>query len=215
VDEDVVRLSSHLDAPWDSAVEGASGAALVLAQARYWVAQPVEQRPHRLVFVLHAGQFADGAGARRYVEDHPREQDRLVLHMVLEQAALEAEAQAGDAPVATERPAPRWFFTSRIPRLEQTVMEACTVEAVHRSMLLAPDAVPGQSPADGPYPYDEEVPLVHLRSLPHYIYDPGDTAELVDQEALAPLTRATVRIVASTSGVSANAMRSAEFSASG
>ena len=43
-DDEAVMIASHHDGPWSSAVEDSSGIALVLAQATYWAAQPVEDR---------------------------------------------------------------------------------------------------------------------------------------------------------------------------
>src|SRR5262249_6372524 len=47
-DDDIVVIGSHHDGPWASAVEDASGIALVLAQAAYWARVPRHERPHRL-----------------------------------------------------------------------------------------------------------------------------------------------------------------------
>ncbi|UCE87610.1 MAG: hypothetical protein JSU66_07845, partial [Deltaproteobacteria bacterium] len=47
-DEDAVVIGSHHDGPWSSAVEDASGIALVLAQCHYWSQRPRAARPHRL-----------------------------------------------------------------------------------------------------------------------------------------------------------------------
>ena len=50
ISDDWVIIASHHDGPWASAVEDASGTALVLAQACYWSAVPEHQRPHNLLF---------------------------------------------------------------------------------------------------------------------------------------------------------------------
>ncbi|MGH9111571.1 MAG: M28 family peptidase [Acidimicrobiales bacterium] len=60
-DDEMVIIGSHHDGPWSSAVEDGSGISLVLAQAAYWAAQPVERRPHRLVFLLQGGHMSGGA----------------------------------------------------------------------------------------------------------------------------------------------------------
>lgn len=206
-DDEVVMIASHHDGPWASAVEDASGMALVLAQATYWAAQPQERRPHRLVFVLQAGHMYGGAGLQQYVEDHWDELDNVVLQVHLEHAALETDDDA--TPISL--PVPRWFFCSRVPWFEDAVIEALETEKLHRSMLLAPNAIGERPPTDGQLYYSEGVPVLHFLAAPFYLFDIMDTLDKVDQENLVPLTRATIRIVESTAGVSAKAMRAADL----
>jgi hypothetical protein len=209
-DDDVVMIASHHDGPWASAVEDGSGIALVLAQATFWAAQPEEERAHRLVFVLQAGHMCGGAGLRRYIEDHRSELERVVLEVHLEHAALEFTAAEEHEVVTTDQPVPRWFFTSRIPPLEEAVIEALTTEELGRSMVLAPDAILGpQPPTDGAFYHIEGVPIFQFLAAPFYLFDAMDILDKIDQEHLVPLTRATIRVIESTRGTSAAAMRAA------
>lgn len=220
-DEDVVMIASHHDGPWASAVEDASGTALVLAQASYWAAQPRERRPHRMVFLLQAAHMASipagethagmGQGHARYLDEHRDELDRVVLQIHLEHAALECEEDADHRLVSTGQPVPRWFFTSRIPRLEDAVIDALEVEKLHRSMVLAPNAIGEQPVTDGAFFYHEGVPLMHFLAAPFYLFDAADTLDKVDREHLVALTQAVIRIVESTTRVSAAEMRAADL----
>jgi Peptidase family M28 len=203
-DDDVVMIGSHHDGPWSSAVEDGSGIALVLAQAAFWATQPPPARPHRLVFVLQGGHMVGGAGLRSYIETHRDELVRVVLELHLEHAALEAD---GDSAEPTGVPVPRWWFTSRIPPLEAAVAGALAAEGLHRSMVLAPDAIGVHPPTDGGLYHLEGVPIVDFLAAPHYLFDAMDTLDKIDRAHLVPLTRAAARIVASTRGVSAGAMR--------
>lgn len=196
-DDEVVMIASHHDGPWASAVEDGSGMALVLAQAAYWAAQPVEHRPHRLVFVMQGGHMSGGAGLHAYIEAHRAELADVVLEIHLEHAALEAEERDGEV-VVTDRAVPRWFFTSRIPDLEAAVAEAIEAEELWRSMIVAPDAFGEQPPTDGAYYHAEGVPIVHFLAAPFYLFDRMDTLDKVDRAHLVPLTRATIRIVEAT-----------------
>ena len=205
-DEDTVMIGSHHDGPWASAVEDGSGISLVLAQATYWAAQPVERRPHRLVFVLQGGHMSDGAGLRGYIEAHRAELARVVLEVHLEHAALEFAEQGGDV-VPTGRPVPRWFFTSRNPSLEAAVADALKSEGLGRSMILAPDAFGEQPPTDGAFYHREGVPVMNFLTAPFYLFDAMDTLDKIDRENLVPLTRAAIRIIESTRGVGAAEMR--------
>jgi len=196
-DDEVVIIGSHHDGPWASAVEDGSGIALVLAQAAYWSAQPADHRPHRLRFLLHGGHMAGGAGLHAYIDQHRAELDGVVLELHLEHAAIEDDG----------RPVPRWWFVSRIPALEAAVSDALHAEDLWRSMILAPDAIGPQPPTDGGHYHLEGVPIVDFLAAPWYLFDESDTLERIDRTNLSALTRAAIRIVASTSGRTAAAMR--------
>jgi Peptidase family M28 len=212
-DDEVVMIGSHHDGPWASAVEDGSGIALVLAQATYWAAQPQDRRPHRLRFLLQGGHMSGGAGLLRYIEDHRAELGEVVLELHLEHAALDyADPASGPAPTPGEleptgEATPRWWFTSRNPDLEAAVLDALTTEQLDRSMLAAPDAFGAQPPTDGGHYHGEGVPIVNFLAAPFYLFDAMDTLDKIDRTNLVPLTRAAVRIVGSTRGVSADAMR--------
>jgi hypothetical protein len=206
-DDDVVMIGSHHDGPWASAVEDASGTSLVLAQAAFWAAQPRRRRPHRMVFVLQAGHMCGGTGLHAYVEAHRAELAKTVLEVHLEHAAREYAERGGEL-VPTGRCVPRWFFTSRLPRLESAVADALVTERLGRSMILAPDALGEHPPTDGGGYHSEGVPIVQFLSAPFYLFDEIDRLDKVDRDSLVPLTRAAIRIVDSTRGISAAAMRS-------
>lgn len=205
-DDQTVIIGSHHDGPWASAVEDASGVALVLAQAAYWAAQPLERRPHRLRFVLNGGHMCGTAGLKAYIAEHADELDDVVLEVHLEHAALEAEGRDGEA-IALDRCVPRWFFTSRIPELEAAVMAALRAEDLRRSMLVAPTALGARPPTDGGAFADAGVPIVQFLAAPWYLFDAADTMDKVDRSNLVALTRVAARIVASTEGRSATDLR--------
>jgi hypothetical protein len=205
-DDELVLIGSHHDGPWASAVEDGSGIAMVLAQAAYWARVPAADRPHRLRFLLQGGHFDGGAGLAAYLRDHRAELDRIVLEIHLEHAAREV-ADRGGRLEATGRCVPRWFYTSRIPALENTVYDALVAERLSRSMLLAPDAFGPAPLSDGAsYPL-AGVPVVQFLSAPWYLFDERDTLDKVDRDSLLPIGRAVVRIIESTRGVTAARLR--------
>jgi hypothetical protein len=208
-DDDVVMVGSHHDGPWASAVEDGSGIALVLAQASYWAAQKEEDRPHKMLFLLQGGHMSDGAGLHQYIDAHRDELANVVLELHLEHACLETEEDEGGEQKVTDQPTPKWWFVSRLPELEGAVKDALEKEGVKRSMLCAPDAFGDQPPTDGAFYYNEGVPIVHHLAAPWYLFDESDTPERIDQEGLVPLTRASIRIIESTRGISAAQMREA------
>ena len=207
-DDELVVVGSHHDGPWVSAVEDASGVALVLAQAEYWARVPQEERPHRLLFALQGGHMAGGAGHKAFGALHQDEMAHAVLAVQLEHAA--AECVEGDGRlVTTGRPEPRWWFTSRIPRLEASVLAAIEAERLARSVIVPPTVFGAWPPTDGSGFYLAGVPLVSFLAAPFYLFDSQDTLDKVDRDNLAPITRAAIRIIESTRGETAKSMRDA------
>jgi hypothetical protein len=205
-DDDAVIVGSHHDGPWSSAVEDASGVALVLAQAAYWSHIAPADCPHRLVFLLNAGHMAGGAGVHAFIDRHSAELARVVLEVHLEHAANEVVERDGGL-VASGLPEPRWWFTSRLARLESVVREAIVAEQLARSLILPPDVFGPMPTSDGGPFHPAGVPLVNFLTAPFYLFDAIDTLDKIHRASLVPLTRAAIRIIAATHGVSADAMR--------
>jgi hypothetical protein len=211
-DDETVIIGSHHDGPWSSAVEDASGISLVLAQASYWAAVPQAERPHRLVFLLNSGHMAGGAGQAAFVSGHRAELDSCVLEVHLEHAANEV-VEDGDALRVTGRPEVRWWFTTRIGRLESAVRDAIEAEGLDRSLMLRPDTFGEKPTTDGADFHLAGVPLVHYLVAPWYLFDSQDTLDKIHRPSLVPVTRAAIRIIESAAGVSAAAMRADAISA--
>jgi hypothetical protein len=205
-DYEIVMIGSHHDAPWASAVEDASGIALVLAQAEYWARVPRDRRPHEMHFVLQAGHMAYGAGGRAFIKKHRETLDRVVLEVHLEHAANEMRAgEHGLEP--TGEPEPRWFFTSRNPDLQRTVIDALLAENLDRSLVLAPDVIGSTPSTDGAFYHAMGVPIVNYLTAPFYLFDTLDTPDKIHKPSLEGVTRATIRILQYTRGISAARMR--------
>ncbi len=205
-DDDSVIVGSHHDGPWASAVEDASGVSMVLAQASYWSRVAPVDRPHRLVFLLNAGHMAGGAGVHAFIDRHRTELARVVLEVHLEHAAIEMVERDGGL-AASGHPEPRWWFTSRLASVEASVREAIVAEQLERSMILPPDVF-GPSPTTDGGPFHlAGVPLVNFLTAPFYLFDAIDTLDKIHRPSLVPVTRAAIRIIGSTHGMSAAAMR--------
>lgn len=205
-DEECVVIGTHHDGPWASAVEDGSGMALVLAQAAYWARVPRHERPHRLLFLVNGGHMAGGAGVRAFLRHHVAELDAIVLEIHLEHAAHEIAERNGEL-VPTGEPETRWWFTTRNPALETAVWEAIEGEGLERSLLMTPDAIAPIPTTDGGPFHAEGVPLVNYLTAPFYLFDAMDTPDKIHRESLVPVTRATIRIVEATRGISAADMR--------
>lgn len=207
-DDEWVVIGTHHDGPWSSAVEDGSGIALVLAQAAYWAQVPAAERPHRLVFLITAGHMAAAAGTHGFIERYRADLERIVLEVHLEHAANEVVERDGTL-VATGESEARWWFTSRAPDLEAAVWQAMEAEGLDRSLLIEPEALGERPTTDGGPFHQAGVPLVNYLTAPFYLFDSMDTMDKIHRDSLVPVTRAAIRIIESTRGVSAAAMRAA------
>ncbi|TJY60003.1 hypothetical protein E4T66_12535 [Sinimarinibacterium sp. CAU 1509] len=208
--DDWVVIGSHHDGPWNSAVEDASGTALVLAQAYYWSQLPREMRPHNMLFLLNGGHMSGGAGLL-HMADSRKDflQQRVVTEIHLEHAAREARAADGKL-VPTDKPEVRWWFTSFIPRLEQSVARAICKENLERSLIMPVEGFPSPEskhpPTDAAF-FHPLTPIVSFLTAPMYLFDPADRLNMVHEDSLLPLTRAVIDIVNDLDDVSAAAIR--------
>lgn len=207
--DDWIIIGSHHDGPWASAVEDATGIALVLAQARYWASVPERDRPHNMMFLLNGGHMSGGAGLVHFVETNSDFiANDVVVEIHLEHAAREARGENGQL-VATDKPEFRWWFTSWIPALEDAVADAICSEQLGRSLIMPPEGFPPGSanpPTDAAF-FHPSTPIVSFLTAPMYLFDEADTIDKVHEESLEPLTRATIRIVNAMRGQTAAGLR--------
>ena len=208
VSDEWIVIGSHHDGPWASAVEDASGIAMVLAQAKYWSQVPQEERPHNLLFLLTSGHMAGGAGCQAFVNDNAELIDRIVVEIHLEHTARECRGEDGRL-IPTDKPEIRWWWVSKITELEDVVEDAIKVEDLRRSLLLPPDALGKMPTTDGGFFHPAGVPIVQYLTAPMYLFDPQDTPDMIHQDSLLPVTRSTIRIVNGMQDRSASALRAA------
>jgi hypothetical protein len=147
-----------------------------------------------------------GAGARAFIEAHRAALTRTVLEVHLEHAAMEYVEEDGRLR-QTGYPEARWWFTSRISRLQAAVQAAIEAEELVRSLVLPPTALGERPPTDGGDFHLAGVPMVNFLTAPFYLFDAQDTLDKIDRAHLAAITRAAIRIVGSTRGVTAASMR--------
>jgi len=205
-DDEILLIASHHDGPWASAVEDASGISLVLGQAEYWSKVPQDERPHAMQFLLQAGHMAGSTGAIAFTGKHRDMLERIVLEVHLEHAANEVRA-GENGPELTGQPEPRWFFTSRNKDLQSSLKDALLAENLDRSLILAPDVLGRGPTTDGGMYHVLGVPIVNYLTAPFYLFDTLDTPDKIDQAGLEAITRATIRVLQDTAGVSAAQMR--------
>ncbi|HVV77364.1 MAG TPA: M28 family peptidase [Mycobacteriales bacterium] len=202
-----VVIGSHHDAPWASAVEDASGVALVLAQAHYWSSVQSEDRPHNLMFLLTGAHMAGGAGTSAFLERHADLLSSVVAEVHLEHVAARVEPDGAGGMLTTDQPEVRWWFTSESPQLQQAVQEALERHDLRRSMVVPPEIFMEHPPTDGGRFHLHGVPLVDFLSAPPYLFDAADTIDKVHVASLEPVTDAVIDIVTSLGETSAKQLR--------
>jgi hypothetical protein len=156
----------------------------------------------RIEDIFARGVRRPGYPADRWAEDWIAGRFRELL----EHTANEVVERDGTL-VATGEPEARWWFTSRIPRLEAAVRSAIEMEGLTRSLVLRPDTFGPHPTTDGGFFHLEGVPLVNYLTAPFYLFDAMDTLDKIHRPSLVPVTRAAARIIESTAAVSAAAMR--------
>lgn len=197
--DDWVIIGTHHDAPWASAVEDASGVAMLLAQATAWAQVPESERPHNLLFLATAAHMGGGAGTREFIEAHRDMLGSVVAEVHLEHVARASRVEGGRL-VALDEPEVRWWFTTPHDDLKALVLESLGSEEIGRSLLMHPEVFGTHPTTDGGFFHLEGVPLVNLLAAPRYLFDPADTVEMVHTDGLLPLSRAVVRIVSRLAG---------------
>jgi hypothetical protein len=207
-------IGSHHDGPWNSAVEDASGVAMVMAQAQYWSRLPAKERPHNMLFLLTGGHMSGGAGLHDFAEKHKDFlTNDVVAEIHLEHIALVAKVVDGQL-VPTDKPEVRWWFTSYIPRLERIVGRAICREDLTRSLMMPSTGWP-RPDAKRP-PTDASVfffttPVVSLLAAPMYLFDPADRMNMVDEKSLLPVSRAVIDIVQELGSETAKSLRAGQY----
>ncbi|MCP4762744.1 MAG: M28 family peptidase [archaeon] len=208
-----IIIGTHHDGPWGSAVEDASGIALVLAQAEYWSKIPKNERPFNLMFLFTGAHMAGGKGTRDFPQRNPDLMKKTVTAIQLEHVARDCKVE-NEKMIPLDAPMTRMWFTTKIRILRRIIMNAIIQEDLTRSIILSPDIVPKMDapPTDGAQFFVEGVPLISLISSPPYLFDSADTPEMVHQESLESISRATIKIINDLKGQTADGMRQQELS---
>ncbi|MFX1572511.1 MAG: M28 family peptidase, partial [Promethearchaeota archaeon] len=197
ISDEWIVIGTHHDGPWNSAVEDASGMALVLAQIKYWTQIPKEQRPFNLMFLMNCAHMAGGKGALTFVQRNKELLNKTIVAIHLEHVARDVKSQNGNM-ITLDEPTIRWWFVSRILPLEEIVENAIIKEDLQRSIILPPDGFPPGSdkpPTDAAFYHLGGIPFISFLTAPPYLFDIADTLDKIHEESYEPITRAVIRII--------------------
>ncbi|MBI2924969.1 MAG: M28 family peptidase [Verrucomicrobia bacterium] len=201
-----IIVTCHHDAPFASAVEDASGLAVLLALAKEFAVARAERPPLRrdLVFVGSSGHFHGGIGNRVFVKRHA---EGLVKGAAaafgVEHVAEEVEDDGRGGYQLTGRPEVRALFFDGSSRFAGVLAE----EAAHCELdrLICTDAYAfgPEPPCDSAPFFTAGIPSACHISGPLYLFDPHDTLDKVRTVDLVPLATFFAKVIRRVDGIPA------------
>ena len=182
-DESIV-LTCHHDGPFASAVEDASGLAVLLWLAQHFNARAQPLR-RNLVFVASSGHFHGGIGNRVFAERHREGLLRsTVAALGIEHIAEEAETDGQGGYQLTGQAELRVLFVDQGPRLLELLEELVGRWQLDRTLAVNPYLFGPEPPCDSAPFFTAGIPSVCHISGPLYLFDPHDTLDKVRADDL-------------------------------
>lgn len=216
--DEIVLIESHHDASTtQGAVEDASGAAEVMALARYFGQFPKEARPRTLMFATMDSHFTDyavhKAFARRHLAVGNPSGDKVVAVVTVEHLGNEFLKGPDGGWRATGRLVPHALMVStEVKGFKDIAVNAMKRFGLERtfavSTSLASLVTGGTLPADSDDFWNAGLPIIAYVGAPLYLYDEADTLDKVARQDLNRVARAFANVVEQVSALpSANFKR--------
>jgi len=184
-----IIVTCHHDAPFASAVEDASGLAVLLALAKEFTAGANRLR-RDLVFVASSGHFHGGIGNRVFVERHAGGLlQRTVAAFGVEHIAEEAEADGCGGYRLTDRPEVRALFFDGSPGFARLLEDEAERQQLDRLICTDAYSFGPEPPCDSAPFFTAGIPSACHISGPLYLFDPLDTVDKVRVVDLVPVAR--------------------------
>lgn len=181
-----IIVTCHHDAPFASAVEDASGLAVLLTLAKHFASARTLRRD--LVFVASSGHFHGGIGNRVFVARHA---DGLLKRSVaafgIEHIAEEAESDGRGGYRLTGRPEVRALFFDGSRRLAELLAREAERSQLDRLICADAYAFGSEPPCDSAPFFTAGIPSACHISGPLYLFDPHDTVDKVRTAELVPV----------------------------
>jgi hypothetical protein len=184
-----IIVTCHHDAPFASAVEDASGLAVLLALAKEFAAAPEPLR-RDLVFIGSSGHFHGGIGNRVFVEKHANGLlKRTVAAFGVEHIAEEVESDGKGGYRLTGRPEVRALFFDGSASFAGVLEEEAARHALDRMICTDAYTFGPEPPCDSAPFFTAGIPSACHISGPLYLFDPHDTVDKVRVSDLVPVAR--------------------------
>lgn len=184
-----IVVTCHHDAPFASAVEDASGLAVLLALARALARAP-EALERDVVFVASSGHFHGGIGNRVLVARH-REGflASAVAALGVEHIAEEAEGDGRGGYRLTGRPEVRALFVDGSAAFRTILEEEARRAELDRMIACHAYLFGPEPPCDSAPYFTEGIPSACHIAGPLYLFDPHDTLDKVRADDLPRVAR--------------------------
>lgn len=182
--DDIVMLHSHYDAPWQPAVEDASGTAMVLGLARYYAQMTADEREYTMVFFLGGSHMVGEPSNHAFMETH---KDDIMSKLIVDIAIEHIADDFNPGGVSTGLAEPRGTFVFENPVLVSTLVKTVVKHDMYR-MLVFPTGTPLGVPTDAGEFSRAGYPVASMIAGPVWLFDNDDTLERVAVEELAPLS---------------------------
>jgi hypothetical protein len=209
--EDTFIIASHHDAPFSSAVEDASGCAVVLGAARHFAA--ARELKHKLIVMFTAGHFYGSIGTRTFIERNQGALlDKVALEFHMEHIALEAVEKPDGTLETLDRPDFIGAFVPFNRAVKRAVFDAVEDNHLDRTMLLPAHGPMGEfPPTDGGDFHLHGVPVVNFISPPLYLLNEEDTLDKVAVKRLEPAARTMVQVLRTLDGEPMDRLRRVDY----
>lgn len=203
--DETVLIQSHHDSTTTGAVEDASGAAEVLALARYFGQQPKSARPRTLMFATMDTHFTDYAVHKAFAKQHLRANNpagrNVVAAVTIEHIGNEFLKGSDGKLHATGRVVPKGMMVStEVKGFKEVALDAMKTFGLERTIAVSTSLLQFVSGAKG-LPADSSdflrvgVPVIAFVGAPLYLYDEADTIDKVAKQDLNKVARAFAHIV--------------------
>ena len=197
-DNENIIVTCHHDAPFASAVEDASGLAVLLALAKEFGA--LQSGPHQLrrdlIFVAASGHFHGGIGNRVFVERHAKGLlERTVAAFGVEHIAEEAESDGHGGYRLTGRPEVRALFFDGSRYFAGILADEVDRCGIDRLICTDAYGFGPEPPCDSAPFFTAGIPSACHISGPLYLFDPHDTIDKVRSADLVPLGRFLANVI--------------------
>lgn len=192
VERENIIITCHHDAPFASAVEDASGLAVLLALAKEFAATPGGGPRLRrdLIFVASSGHFHGGIGNRVFVQRHGEGLlKRTVAAFGVEHIAEEVESDQHGGYRLTGRPEVRALFFDGSRKFAGILAEAAEGCGLDRMICADAYGFGPEPPCDSAPFFTAGIPSACHIAGPLYLFDPQDTIDKVRAADLVPVAK--------------------------
>lgn len=190
--KDTIMITSHHDSAWNGAVEDASGAASVLAQAQYFASKPADSREKTLLFTTMdshwTGYEVHIAFAKKYIHD-PNSPYKVVGDISIEHIGKQGVKDDDNKLKIIDQPEYRGIFENLAPALKQTMINGMMKHDLRRTVMLNATALcPTVGIPTDAFSCVAGIPTASLIAGPNYLYDEADTLDKIAKDQLVPVT---------------------------